>query len=74
MAGCEILLTRCHQDGRKDWYRSGLGLVLFRLVVPPFHPGAVGTYLVRGAWLPSHLPGHNRWPVVLRVLDPNSSP
>jgi hypothetical protein len=53
--GDEILLTCRHQDGRKDRYGFCLGLVLFRLVVPPFQVGAVGQYLVQGASLPNCL-------------------
>jgi hypothetical protein len=37
-------------------------LVIFRLVAPPLQSGVVGSYLVSGVWLPSHLPleGTNR--------------
>jgi hypothetical protein len=49
LASGEILLARGHRDRRRDWYRLGPGLVLFRLVVPPIQPGAVGLYLVQGA-------------------------
>jgi hypothetical protein len=34
-AGNETQLVHSHQDGRKDRYKLGLSLVLFRLVVPP---------------------------------------
>jgi hypothetical protein len=33
-----------------------LGLVLFRLVVPPLQPRVVGPYPVRGVWFPNRLP------------------
>jgi hypothetical protein len=52
----KILLTHGHRDRRKDRCGSGPGLVLFRLVVPPLHPGVEGPYLVQSAWFPSHLP------------------
>jgi hypothetical protein len=36
-----------YRDGTKDQYGSGLGLVLFRLVVPPLQSGVVGPYLAQ---------------------------
>jgi hypothetical protein len=71
--------------GERDWYGSGSGLVLFRLVISPLYPEAVGPYPVRGAWLPSHLPveraesyldfvGHNWRPAVPEVQDPDNTP
>jgi hypothetical protein len=53
--GSEILLACGHRDGRKDQYGLGPGLVLFRFVISPLQPGAVGPYPIRSAWLPSHL-------------------
>jgi hypothetical protein len=52
----EILPIHGYYDGRKDQYRSFMGIGLFRLVGPPLHPGVVAPYLVQGAWFPSHLP------------------
>jgi hypothetical protein len=41
-----------------------LGLIRFKLVVPPLQSGVVGPYLVRGVWFTSHLllveTGHNQ--------------
>jgi hypothetical protein len=65
------------------WMSSGL--VLFSLVVPHFQTGVVGSYPIRSIWFPSHLLlegtgsypdflGLNRWPMVPRVQDPDSSP
>jgi hypothetical protein len=56
------------------------GLVLFKLVVPPFQPGVVGPYPVRRIWFPYRLSlegtmsyldllGHNRRPTVPRIQD-----
>jgi hypothetical protein len=47
-AGTETLLVCGHRDGRNDQYGLGPSLVLFRLVVSPLQPGAVGSYLIRG--------------------------
>jgi hypothetical protein len=79
LTGGEIMSILSHRDGRKDRCELGLSLVLFRLAVPPLQPGAVGPYLVRGAWLPSRLLLEgvksylvflrcNQWPEVLRYL------
>jgi hypothetical protein len=40
-------------------------------VVPPLQSGMVGSYLVRGAWFPSHLPldGTGRIHIFLAVTD-----
>jgi hypothetical protein len=54
--GGEILPTQGYHDGREDWYGLFLGLVLFRLVVPPLQQGVVRPYQVQGAWFPSRLP------------------
>jgi hypothetical protein len=83
LTGGKILLACGHQNGRKDWCRLLLGLVLFRLVVPLLQLGVVGLYPVQDIWFPNHLPlegvgsypdllGHNRWPMVPRVQDPNN--
>jgi hypothetical protein len=53
--GGKILHAHDHRDGRKGQCGLLLGLVLFRLVVPPFQLRVVGPYLVRGVWFPSHL-------------------
>jgi hypothetical protein len=53
--GGEILSVRAYRDGWEDRYRSFLGLVLFRLVVPPLKPEVMGPYLVWGGWFPSRL-------------------
>jgi hypothetical protein len=50
--GGKILLTCGHQDGRKDRCGSGLGLVLFRLVVHPLQPGEVGPVSGMGCMAP----------------------
>jgi hypothetical protein len=44
----KILLARGYRDGRENRYRSGSGLVLFRLMVPPLQLEVMGPYLVRG--------------------------
>jgi hypothetical protein len=44
------------EAGAMCWRGLLLGLVLFRLVVPPFQPGVVGPYPVQSVWFPSHLP------------------
>jgi hypothetical protein len=54
--GGEILPIRGYHDTGEDWYGSFLGLVLFRLVVPPLQPVVVGSILVRCAWFSSRLP------------------
>jgi hypothetical protein len=41
--GGKIPLARGHRDGRKDRYRLGPGLVLFRLVVSPLSSESSGT-------------------------------
>jgi hypothetical protein len=46
LTGGKILPTHGHLDREKDWFELLLGLVLFRLVVPPLQPGVVGTYPV----------------------------
>jgi hypothetical protein len=45
--GGEILFVHSYRDGREDRYGSGMGLVLFRLVIPPLQLGGVGPYLAR---------------------------
>jgi hypothetical protein len=56
LTGGEILPAYGYQGKGKDWCGLLLGLIIFRLVAPPVHPGLVGPYLVLGAWFPSHLP------------------
>jgi hypothetical protein len=43
-AGGEILLVRSYHDGREVCYGSGMGLVLFSMVVPPLQSRVVGPY------------------------------
>jgi hypothetical protein len=85
LIGSEILPTRGYPDGREYWCGLVLGLVLFRLVVPPLQHGVAGPYLVWGTWFPTYLPlegtgvhpyflGHNQRPVVPGVQDLDSSP
>jgi hypothetical protein len=45
--GGEILLVRGYRDDREDRYGSGLGLVLFKLVVTLLQPRVMGSYLIR---------------------------
>jgi hypothetical protein len=47
LGGGEILLVRGYRDDREDRYGSGLGLVLFKLVVTPLQPRVMGSYLIR---------------------------
>jgi hypothetical protein len=53
--GCEILHAHVYRNEGKQ--RHGLlpGLVLFRLVAPPLHPGVLGPCLVWGVSFPSRL-------------------
>jgi hypothetical protein len=84
LTGDEILPASGYCDGGKDWCRLLLGLVLFRLVVPPLQLGVIGPYLVQGTWFPSHLPlegtksysnclGRNRRPAVPGVQGTHTS-
>jgi hypothetical protein len=41
---------------KRQWCGLLSGLVRFRLVAPPLHPGVIGPYPVRGVWFSSHLP------------------
>jgi hypothetical protein len=65
--GDEILPGRGYCNGREDYYRLFLGLVLFTLVAPPLQLGVVRPYLVWGAWFPSRLPleGTSRIPIFM---------
>jgi hypothetical protein len=54
--GGEILPARIYHDRGMYWCGLLMGLVPFRLVVPPFHPGVVGLYPVWGAWFHNCLP------------------
>jgi hypothetical protein len=58
------------------------GFSSFKLVAPFLQSGEVGPCLVRCTWFPSRLPlegtrsyqirlGHNRWPIVPEVQDPD---
>jgi hypothetical protein len=53
--GGEIPPAHGYHYEREGQYGIFLGLVLFWMVAPPLQPGAVGSYLVWGAWFPSHL-------------------
>jgi hypothetical protein len=46
--GGEILLAHVYHNEEERWCRLLSGSVLFRLVVPPLHPGVVEPYSVRG--------------------------
>jgi hypothetical protein len=54
--GGEILPAHIYHNEEKRRCGLLLGLVLFRLVVPPLQPRVVGSYSVRGVWFPNHLP------------------
>jgi hypothetical protein len=56
LTGGKILPAHDYRDNGMYWHGILLGLVLFRLVVPPLQAGIVGPYPIRGAWFPSHLP------------------
>jgi hypothetical protein len=43
-----VLIVRRRSDG----HRSFLGLILFRLVIPPLHPGVVGLFSGMGCMVP----------------------
>jgi hypothetical protein len=77
--------ARGYRDRRTDRCRLFLGLVPFKLVVPPLQPGVLEPYLVWGTWFPSRLLleeiglcldflGHNRWPAIPEVQDSNKFP
>jgi hypothetical protein len=54
--GGEILSTHVYHSGVKRMHGLLLGLILFRLVIPPLQSGVVGLCPVRDVWFPNHLP------------------
>jgi hypothetical protein len=53
--GGKILPAHVYHSEEERLPELLLGLVYFRLVVPPLQPRVVGPYLVRGVWFPSRL-------------------
>jgi hypothetical protein len=69
---CSSMVT---EMGEKIGMDQARGLVPFRLVVHPFQPRVMVSYLVRSMWFPNHSPleeigsypdflGHNQQPAV----------
>jgi hypothetical protein len=55
LRGGKILPAYVYHNRGMHWRELVLGLVLFKLVAPPFQSGMVESYPVHDVWFPSHL-------------------